>query len=147
MLLPNCHFFVVTILSLPNCHFFVVTKLLLPNGHFFVVTKLSLFCCYQFVLTKLSFLWAYQIVITKLSLPNFHLTKLSLPKCYYKLSLPNWHYQKSAHHIFSKNVEQSSIFLLRKVFYSWCLNCEKKLINRMKKIIKFEYLKSLFFQK
>ena len=62
MLLPNCHFFVVTILSLPNCHFYDVTNLSLPHYHFFVVTNLALPNCH--------FCEVYQIVITKLTLPK-----------------------------------------------------------------------------
>ena len=88
-----------------NVTFISFTKLSILWRYQIVITKLSPFCCYQFVITKLSLLCRYQIV-TFMSLPNCHLTKLSLPKCHYqivitKLSLPNWHYQKSAHSILS----------------------------------------------
>ena len=60
ILLPNCHFFVVTNLSLPNCHFCELTKLPLPNCRYQIVTLPN---CH------------YQIVITELSLPNWHYQK------------------------------------------------------------------------
>ena len=119
--LPNCHFFVVTklsLFSLANCHYKIVTFMFLPVRHYqIVITKLSLPSChhtklvlqnchYQIVVTKLS---PYQVGITKLSFPNCHLTKLifpitklspyqvgisqlALPSCHLtKLALPNCH--------------------------------------------------------
>ena len=122
MLLPKCHFFVVTILSLPNCHFLVVTKMLLPNCHFFVDFTILLFPnCHFCELTKLS---PYQIVITKLSLPNC-LYQIDITKNYiipevYHIQIKQFEHQFTKHNSFCKLFTRKQVKLI-KWFNIWNL--------------------------